>query len=112
VSSVSLADECLRRSCSTLISTPRDRSSAEYECRLFRPRNSRHTYASRLTMSGAGVRTVAELLRDLTLIMATRYSHLAPDFTQDAVTRMEAKFQTPDSTTTAPGTIGKPVRVK
>ena len=37
----------------------------------------RHTFASRLVMSGADLRTVAELLRDKTLAMVMRYAHLA-----------------------------------
>ena len=57
-------------------------------------------------MAGADPRTVAELLRNKTLHMAMRYSHLAPDFTLDAVRRMEAKFQT-DSTPVAPEPIAK-----
>ena len=61
----------------------------------------RHTFASRATMAGADPRTVAELLRDKALHMAMRYSHLAPDFTLDAVRRMEAKFNV-DSTPVAP----------
>ena len=61
-------------------------------------------------MAGADPRTVAELLRDKTLHMAMRYSHLAPDFTLDAVRRMEAKFQD-DSTPVAPDLIGKGARV-
>jgi hypothetical protein len=52
-------------------------------------------------MAGADPRTVAELLRDKTLHMAMRYSHLAPDFTLDAVLRMERKFHA-DSTPVAP----------
>jgi hypothetical protein len=56
---------------------------------------------SRLVMAGADPRTVAELLRDKTLHMAMRYSHLAPDFTLEAVRGMELKFQ-PDSTSVAP----------
>lgn len=59
----------------------------------------RHTFASRLAMSGADARAVAELLRDKTLHMAMRYSHLTPDFTQEAVERMGEKF---NSTTVAP----------
>jgi len=42
-------------------------------------------------MAGADLRTVAEWLRDKTLHMAMRYSHLAPDLTLDAVGRTEAK---------------------
>jgi len=70
----------------------------------------RHTFASRATMAGADPRTVAELLRDKTLHMAMRYSHLAPDFTLDAVRRMEAKFQA-DSTPVAPEPTGESARV-
>jgi len=66
----------------------------------------RHTFASRATMAGADPRTVAELLRDKALHMAMRYSHLAPDFTLDAVRRMEAKFNV-DSTPVAPEPTGE-----
>ncbi len=55
----------------------------------------RHTFASRRVMSGADLRTVAELLRDKTLAMVMRYAHLAPDYTLDAVERMASSF--PDS---------------
>jgi integrase len=51
----------------------------------------------RLVMSGADLRTVAELLRDKTLAMVMRYAHLAPDYKLDAVERMAASF--PDSKT-------------
>lgn len=68
----------------------------------------RHTFASRLAMSGADPRAVAELLRDKTLHMAMRYSHLAPDFTQVAVERMGEKFH---STTVAPEPLQGRVRV-
>jgi integrase len=53
----------------------------------------RHTFASRLVMSGADLRTVAELLRHRTLAMVMRYAHLAPDFRMDAVQRMQKKFE-------------------
>jgi integrase len=53
----------------------------------------RHTFASRLVMSGADLRTVAELLRDKTLAMVMRYSHLAPDYKLAAVERMATVFQ-------------------
>ncbi len=43
-------------------------------------------------MSGADLRTVAELLRDRTLAMVMRYAHLAPDFKLAAVERMAASF--------------------
>lgn len=57
----------------------------------------RHTFASRLVMSGADLRTVAELLRDKTLAMVMRYAHLAPDFKLAALERMASSF--PDSKT-------------
>ena len=52
----------------------------------------RYTFASRLVMSGADIRTVAELLQHRTLSMAMRYSHLAPDFRMAAVLRMQQQF--------------------
>jgi integrase len=55
----------------------------------------RHTFASRLVMSGADVRTVAELLRDRTLKMVMRYAHLAPDYRMNAVQRMHEAFNAP-----------------
>jgi integrase len=55
----------------------------------------RHTFASRLVMSGADLR--AELLRDKTLAMVMRYAHLAPDYELAALERMATSF--PDSTT-------------
>jgi integrase len=57
----------------------------------------RHTFASRLVMSGADLRTVAELLRDKTLAMVMRYAHLAPDYKLAALERMAISF--PDSKT-------------
>jgi len=71
----------------------------------------RHTFASRLVMAGVDMRTVAELLRDRTLHMVMRYSHLGPDFTLDAVRRMEAKFQISTDTTVAPEPSGEKARV-
>ena len=52
----------------------------------------RHTFASRLVMSGADLRTVAELLRDKTLAMVMRNAHLAPDYKLAAVERMAISF--------------------
>ncbi len=49
-------------------------------------------------MSGADLRTVAELLRDKTLAMVMRYAHLAPDYKLAAVERMASSFA--DSTST------------
>ncbi len=43
-------------------------------------------------MSGADLRTVAELLRDRALTMVMRYAHLAPDYKLAALERMAAVF--------------------
>jgi len=48
----------------------------------------RHTFASRLVMSGADLRTVQELGGWRTLSMVQRYSHLAPDHLRAAVERL------------------------
>jgi len=48
----------------------------------------RHTFASRLVMSGADLRTVQELGGWRTLSMVMRYSHLAPDHLLAAVERL------------------------
>jgi integrase len=71
----------------------------------------RHTFASRLVMSGADVRTVAELLRDRTLAMVMRYAHLAPDYKLEALHRMESKFGVPTDTTIAPKANEKPQQI-
>jgi integrase len=70
----------------------------------------RHTFASRLAMSGADLRTVAELLRDKTLAMVMRYAHLAPDHKLAAVERMATAFPEPKTDTKLTPTIdGKKV---
>ncbi len=71
----------------------------------------RHTFASRLVMSGADVRTVAELLRDRTLAMVMRYAHLAPDYKLEALRRMEQKFTVETDTTTSTRASVIPQRV-
>jgi hypothetical protein len=56
-------------------------------------------------MSGADLRTVAELLRDSSLAMVMRYAHLAPDYRLAAVERMDSAF-TVDRTATTTATGG------
>jgi integrase len=67
----------------------------------------RHTFASRLVMSGADLRTVAELLRDKTLAMVMRYAHLAPDFKLAAVERMAVSYAESTSTQLTPAVGGE-----
>jgi len=49
---------------------------------------NRHTFASRLVMAGADIRTVAELMGHSTIQMTMRYAHLAPKHAQAAVDRL------------------------
>src|SRR5271165_6793630 len=49
---------------------------------------NRHSFASRLVMAGVSFRTVGDLLGHRTAQMVMRYSHLAPEHTQDAVDRL------------------------
>jgi len=51
----------------------------------------RHTFASRLVMAGADIRTVQELMGHKTLAMTLRYSHLSPAHQLDAVQRLNRK---------------------
>jgi integrase len=67
----------------------------------------RHTFASRLVMSGADLRTVAELLRDKTLAMVMRYAHLAPDHKLAAVERMATAFSEPKTDTILTPTLNE-----
>jgi site-specific recombinase XerD len=48
----------------------------------------RHTFASRLAMAGVGIRAIQEALGHKSIAMTVRYSHLSPDFVQDAVDRL------------------------
>jgi site-specific recombinase XerD len=48
----------------------------------------RHTFASRLTMAGVGLRAVQEALGHKSVAMTVRYSHLAPDFLFDVVEKL------------------------
>ena len=51
----------------------------------------RHSFASRLVMSGVDITTVKELLGHKTLTMTLRYAHLAQSHKARAVEMLEAK---------------------
>jgi integrase len=50
----------------------------------------RHTFASRLVMSGVDLRTVQELMGHKTIGMTVRYAHLTPKHTLAAVQQLDA----------------------
>jgi len=72
----------------------------------------RHSFASRLVMAGAPLRTVQELMGHKTIAMTCRYAHLAPDHQLDAVRLLDgwgqagAKGWSPTATKTATGNFG------
>ena len=70
------------------MSAPFSCISVAIVCRLFRIRNSRHTFASRLVMAGVDIRTVGQLMGRSTIQMTMRYAHLAPEHSQMAVDRL------------------------
>jgi integrase len=49
----------------------------------------RHTFASRMMMSGENIRVVQDAMGHLTIGMTVRYAHLAPEVGRRAVQRME-----------------------
>jgi integrase len=56
------------------------------------PHVLRHTFASRLVMSGVDLRTVQELMGHKSISMTLRYAHLSPDHKRAAMEALEARF--------------------
>lgn len=52
----------------------------------------RHTFASRLVMSGVDLRTVQELMGHKDIQMTLRYAHLSPHHTRTAMQTLEVRF--------------------
>ena len=65
----------------------------------------RHTFASRLVMSGVDLRTVQELLGHKVIAMTVRYAHLAPKHTLAAVERLDSSTEVSTDTTTDTGVL-------
>ncbi len=57
----------------------------------------RHTFASRLTMAGVGLRATQDALGHKSIAMTVRYSHLAPDFLLNVVERLVPQPSETDS---------------
>jgi integrase len=69
------------------------------------PHVLRHTWASRMVMSGADLRTLQQLGGWATLELVKRYSHLADEHVQAAVQRMAAAFPVPPAIPTTPNVV-------
>jgi hypothetical protein len=63
-------------------------------CLLCRARHNRHTFASRLVMSGVGLRDVQELMGHKTIAMTCRYAHVAPSHQLEAVRKLDVGTET------------------
>lgn len=63
----------------------------------YRWHDNRHTFCSRLTMAGVGLKTIQTLAGHRTISMTARYSHLAPNTLRSAVQLIVV----PTATTTA-----------
>jgi integrase len=72
----------------------------------------RHTFASRLTMAGVGLRATQDALGHKSIAMTVRYAHLDPDFLLNVVERLVPQPSTatatePTDTTTDTGAISR-----
>jgi integrase len=70
------------------------RALAEAEIEGFVFHDLRHTFASRLVMSGVDLMTVKEFLGHKDIKMTLRYAHLAPDYKRSAISRLDTYMDT------------------
>jgi integrase len=66
----------------------------------FRWHDLRHTFISRLVMSGVDLRTVQQLAGHKTIAITVRYAHLSPDHLRAAIDRLGEKFPAEDRNAT------------
>lgn len=66
-------------------------AAAEVNVADFHWHDLRHTFASRLVMAGADIKTVQELLGHKSIVQTMRYSHLSADHKKAAVAKLDAQ---------------------
>jgi site-specific recombinase XerD len=64
-------------------------AAAEANVKDFKWHDLRHTFASRLAMSGVDIRTIQELLGHKSIVMTMKYAHLSSDHRQKAVAKIK-----------------------
>ena len=69
----------------------------------------RHTFASRLAMSGATEGTIATLLRHSGTVLVRRYAHLSPSHLQNEIEKVSVFVKVADQPTTEHSEPGEPV---
>jgi integrase len=55
----------------------------------FRFHDLRHTFGSQMVMQGVDIRTVQQIMGHKTIKMTMRYSHLSPEYVQEAMMRLD-----------------------
>jgi integrase len=79
-----------------------DRARAAAELADVRFHDLRHTFATRLVLSGVDLATVAKLLGHSTVMMTMRYAHPAPEDLRSAVAAIEGKELSRNAANVAP----------
>ena len=89
-----------------------EKAIAEAGISEFHWHDLRHTFASRLTMAGVGLRATQDALGHKSIAMTVRYAHLDPDFLLDVVEKLVPQPSTatstePTDTTTDTGPLSR-----